>query len=300
MQRSRKSLAVTLSAMFMSGGLMLAPAMGAPPRNDPGAPTDRKTTDGGAPAGHDFGSDPKPTKTTEATGRDAAAPAAGANAASGQQVDQQINAQLQKIQQQKDNLAGDRLFVLHNSCGNQFEIALGQLALQKSQDENVKKLAQHIVQDHTQANQKLMPIAQKLQVDPPQGLPSHKQQELQILGGMDSKAFDQAYVSMMDENHAKDVTCFRNKTATAQSPDVKQYASETLPKLQQHWEMTKQSATALGLPSGNEAQPASGRIPAAGHSDSGTSGHAPAGSTPGAGPASGTNGTGTGAPSGNR
>jgi len=87
-----------------------------------------------------------------------------------------------------------------------------------------------------------------------------KQQELQIIGGMDSKMFDQKFVSSMDEHHAKDVTCFRNTAQTAQSPDVKQFASQTLPKLQEHWQLTKRTATAVGLPSEMEAQPAGGRI----------------------------------------
>jgi len=80
---------------------------------------------------------------------------------------------------------------------------------------------------------------------------------------MDAKMFDQKFVSMMDEHHAKDVTCFRNTSQLAQSPDVKQFASQTLPKLQQHWQMVKQSEQALGIQGGEgEAQPAGAKIPA--------------------------------------
>jgi len=204
-----------------------------------------------------------------AAGRDAGA-AAGHdqhNAAAGKQVDQQIDQQLQKIQQQKDNLAGDRLFVLNTAIGNQFEMSLAQMAQQKSQDQQVKQLAERILQDHQQAGQQLQQVAQKLQVEVPQGLPSVKQQELQIIGGMESKMFDQKFVSCMDEHHAKDVTCFRNTAQTAQSPDVKQFASQTLPKLQEHWQLTKRTATAVGLPSDNEAQPAGGRIQGTPRSD---------------------------------
>jgi len=199
----------------------------------------------------------------------------------GKQVDQQIDQQLQKIQQQKDNLAGDRLFVLNTAIGNQFEISFAQLTQQKSQDQSVKQLAQHILQDHQQAAQQLQQVAQKLQLDLPQGLPSMKQQELQIIGGMDSKMFDQKFVACMDELHAKDVTCFRNTAQTAQSPDVKQFASQTLPKLQQHWQMTKQTATAVGLPSDNEAQPAGSRIQGSTPGSVTPGGTTPGGSTPG-------------------
>lgn len=253
MLRTRKSLAIALSSMFLSGGLMLSPVCAADT---------------------------------------AAHQAAAGNAANAQQVDQQVNQQLQKIQQAKDNLAGDRLFVLNTALGNQFEVSVAQIAQQKSQDQHVKQIAQQLIQDHTQASQQLSQVAQKLQLELPQGLTQMKQQELQIIGGMDSKMFDQAFISMMDEHHAKDVTCFRNKTATAQSPEVKQFAAQTLPKLQQHWQMIKQSATALGLPAENEAQPAGAHVPASGaHSSSGAQ------STPGsgtsAGSSAGTSGTGT-------
>jgi len=126
----------------------------------------------------------------------------------------------------------------------------------------VKDLAQRLIQDHTQAAQQLQPIAQKLQLELPQGLPSDKQKELQILSGMDSKMFDQKFIAMMDEDHAKDVTCYRNTSQLAQSPDVKQFAQQTLPKLQQHWQMVKQSEQAMGWHTENEAQPAGAKIPA--------------------------------------
>jgi len=206
--------------------------------------------------------------------------AAGHDAAAGKQVDQQIDQQLQKIQQQKDNLAGDRLFVLNTAIGNHFEMAFAQMAQQKSQDQQVKQLAQRILQDHQQAGQQLQQVAQKLQLDLPQGLPSMKQQELQIIGGMDSKMFDQKFVASMDEHHAKDVTCFRNTTQTAQSPDVKQFASQTLPKLQEHWQLTKRTATAVGLQSDMEAQPAGGRIQGTPRSDTPRS-DTPGSTTPG-------------------
>lgn len=237
----RRGFLSTVAAIAIAGGGFCFAQQADPNRTAPGA----------APAARDAGH----------------ADAAGHNAADGKQVDQQIDQQLRKIQQQKDNLAGDRLFVLNTAIGNQCEMALAQLAQQKSQDQQVKQLAQRILQDHQQAGQQLQQVAQKLQMDLPQGLPSMKQQELQIIGGMESKMFDQKFVACMDEHHAKDVTCFRNTAQTAQSPDVKQFASQTLPKLQEHWQLTKRTATAVGLPSDLEAQPAGGRIEGTPRSD---------------------------------
>src|SRR5687768_5814025 len=139
----RRAPFTTFVATLAAGTLCLAQAA-QPDPSRPGA--------GASPAAGDRGAAPA------AGHRDAA----GAHdAAAGKQVDQQIEQQLQKIQQQKDNLAGDRLFVLNAAVGNQFEMALAQMAQQKAQDQAVKQLAQRIMQDHQQAAQQLQQVAQK-------------------------------------------------------------------------------------------------------------------------------------------
>lgn len=178
------------------------------------------------------------------------------------QVDQQVDQQLMKIEQQTDGTAGDRAFVLEAGLGGHFEVAAGRLAMEKSQDAGVKRVAQTIVQDHEQANAKLMPIAQKLQVEVPMGLTSMKQHKLNLLKSLDSREFDQAYLACMDEAHAHDVHAFRNKSQLAKSPEVKQFAAQTLPKLQEHHQLIRQTGAGLGLPTGMDAQPAGARMPA--------------------------------------
>lgn len=183
----------------------------------------------------------------------------------GQQADQQVKQQMQKIGQSSQGaMACDKLFVLEAGLGSQFEMELSRLAERKSQNDQVKQLAQQIMQDHMQATQQLQPIAQKLQVELPQGLTSMKQQKLQIYESLDAKAFDREFISTMDVLHAKDVAHFRNVSKTAATPEVKQFASQTLPKLQQHHQAIRRAGPAVGLELSdmNEAQPAGGRIPA--------------------------------------
>jgi hypothetical protein len=64
----------------------------------------------------------------------------------------------------------------------------------------------------------------------------------------------------MQGDHAKDVIEYRNCGQNAQNSQVKSYASQQLPVLQQHESHVNQAAVALGLPSAGEAIPASGRI----------------------------------------
>jgi putative membrane protein len=52
-----------------------------------------------------------------------------------------------------------QLFVTEAGKAGLKEVYLGQVALQKSQDSDVKEFARHMVRDHTSANKKLMKIA---------------------------------------------------------------------------------------------------------------------------------------------
>jgi putative membrane protein len=164
----------------------------------------------------------------------------------GQQADQQIMRQLQQIQQSPE-MAGDKLFVLGAAIDNMFEMQFSQQAAQKAQNPEVKKLAQMLMQDHQQVGQKLQQVAQQLQVQAPQGLPSMKQHEIQILASLPSEQFDKAYVAKMVETHAKGVACFANQTSLAQDEQVKQFASRTLPKLREHQQHVMRTAQAIGL-----------------------------------------------------
>jgi predicted outer membrane protein len=200
------------------------------------------------------------------TGTPAAQPGVTGKAAqfdqqAGQQVDQQINQQLKQFAQDP-NTACDKLFVLKAACGNQFEVQLGQQAQQKAQSQQVKDIAQKIVQDHQQALEKLQPIAQQLGVQLPQGLGEMKQTEIQILTSLPADQFEKQYICMMQANHAMVVTAFQGIAQLAKNEQVKQYAQDCLPKLQEHAQSIEQCAVALGLPASNynQAQPAGGRI----------------------------------------
>ena len=47
------------------------------------------------------------------------------------------------------------------------EVELGQLTLQKSQNEQVKQFAQRMIDDHTKMNDQMKPVAQQLGVSVP-------------------------------------------------------------------------------------------------------------------------------------
>lgn len=224
----------------------------------------------------------------------------------------------QKAGQQQGAMSPEKMFAKMAVIGNMKEVKLAEIAMQNASSEEVKKIAQHIQTDHKQANDKLMPIAQKLGVEVPKELPPDKQEIVTYFQSLQGEQFDKEYISAMKAGHAHDVSKYQDVAQMCKDPELKQYAQMVLPKLQQHQQHVMAAASQLGLPTGSgataagqgsdTAQPAGQRLDgsrssgqagdagAAGTSSGGSSNSSTSG---GAGGASGASGASGAAPSGN-
>ncbi|MGN6506243.1 MAG: DUF4142 domain-containing protein [Tepidisphaeraceae bacterium] len=143
--------------------------------------------------------------------------------------------------------APDAMFALEAGCGNMWEVEFGKLVADKAQDQQVKDAANQIVKDHQAAQQKLEPIAQKLGVQLPNELPAEKQAKLDIYRQLPADKLENTYLSQMRADHLKDVNVYSDEAKSAQDPDLKNYASETLPKLREHAAMLIKTAETRGM-----------------------------------------------------
>jgi putative membrane protein len=156
----------------------------------------------------------------------------------------------------------DRTFIMEATAGGLAEVQLGRLALQKASRSEVKEFGQMMVADHTKANDQLLNIAQGKGPAAPHSLePEHKaaQDHLSKLSG---EAFDRAYMQHMVKDHQKDVALYRKQATGASDPDVKQFASATLPTLQKHLQRAQEIEQIVGGTSGS-TRGTSGTSPAA-------------------------------------
>ncbi len=138
-------------------------------------------------------------------------------------------------------------FVKEASAGNQSEIALAQLAQTKAQNPEIKSLAEMIQKDHQQAQEKLQTIAQAHGVTldtNPSWTQKRAQSKLEKLSGAE---FDQQYAKDMLEDHAADIKKFEKASQNVEDSDVKQFAQEILPKLQEHLQHTASAAKSAGV-----------------------------------------------------
>jgi putative membrane protein len=119
------------------------------------------------------------------------------------------------------------------------EIELGKLAQQKAASDQVKQFASRIVDDHSKANEQLKQIASSKGVAIPSDLDRSTRREIEKLQKLSGAKFDREYMELMVSDHKKDVKEFQAEAKSAKDSDIKNFASSTLPTLEQHLDLAK-------------------------------------------------------------
>jgi putative membrane protein len=142
--------------------------------------------------------------------------------------------------------AMDKAFVKKALEGNEAEIQMGQLALQKSSDDQVKQFAQRMVDDHGKMQDQLKPIAQQLGVKVPDGPSKGDMKKMDKMKSLSGDAFDQAYIKDMVKDHKKDSSEFKQEAQNTQNPQLKQLATEGGQTIDSHLQQIQQIAQTKG------------------------------------------------------
>lgn len=132
----------------------------------------------------------------------------------------------------------DQQFVMDAAQGGMAEVELGQLALQKSKNPEVQRFARQMIQQHSQANEQLMRIATAKGVTPPPTAgPKYEAARMQLMQ-LSGASFDRAYMNEGGVNsHLEAAAVYQRETQSGQDPELKAFARQLLPAVQQHLEM---------------------------------------------------------------
>jgi putative membrane protein len=139
----------------------------------------------------------------------------------------------------------DKKFVDKAAMGGMAEVATGQLAAQQASNDQVKQFGQMMVTDHGKANDQLKQIASAKNIAIPASDPK-SDKEMAKLQGKTGPAFDKAYVKTEVKDHAATIKLFQKEADNGSAPDLKKFASDTLPTLQMHADKAGQLASAMG------------------------------------------------------
>ncbi|HEX4075957.1 MAG TPA: DUF4142 domain-containing protein [Candidatus Acidoferrales bacterium] len=138
------------------------------------------------------------------------------------------------------NTVSDTDFAKDAAAGGLAEVKLGGLAQQKGSSDTVKDFGKRMVEDHTQANDKLKQVASQENMKLPENLNKHDQKVYNKLSQLSGAEFDRAYARDMVRDHKDDIAAFQQEANNGQDRAVKNFASQTLPTLQDHLKMAQQ------------------------------------------------------------
>jgi putative membrane protein len=147
----------------------------------------------------------------------------------------------------QESTSGAASFLEHAAEGQESEIDLGQLAIEKAQDDQVKQFGARMVEDHQKARQEVSQLASKeglhLVAQPSE---QHKQLKAQ-LSKLSGQEFDRAYISTMLREHAKEMKELGQHSLMEKNKDVRQWAASALPVVKEHLDQAKTIASSLGI-----------------------------------------------------
>ena len=131
-------------------------------------------------------------------------------------------------------------FLVKAADGGMAEVELGGLGQQKATNAKVKDFAAMMVHDHTMANDQVKTLASQRNVTLPATVSDENMKKKDDLSKKSGKDFDKAYMDAMVSDHEKTIDLFKSGAEKSNDADVKTFANNTLPKLQQHLDAAKE------------------------------------------------------------
>lgn len=129
------------------------------------------------------------------------------------------------------------------AVSNQFEIDSSKIALEKSQNNDVKTFAQQMIDDHGKADSDFKTALSSSKVDAskvPTSLDDKHQKIVDRLNTESGATFDKDYIKAQTDAHKEAVSLFSTYSKTGKDDSLKTFATNTLPTLQQHLDHVKE------------------------------------------------------------
>jgi len=134
----------------------------------------------------------------------------------------------------------DTQFAKKAAQGGMAEVKLGQLAQEKGTSDSVKKFGQRMVEDHTKAGDELKRAAAQENIGLPGDISAKDKATYDSLSKLSGAAFDRAYARDMVKDHEEDFADFNKEANGGKNAAIKDFATQTLPTLQDHLKEAKE------------------------------------------------------------
>jgi len=137
-------------------------------------------------------------------------------------------------------------FLRHAMMANMAEVKLGQLATERASSSQVKQFAQHMIDSHTKANEKVKEIAKLKGVETPTDLDEKHKETQERLSNLRGSEFDRAYMEHMVKDHKEVLAAFTAQSKNSKDEEVRGLATTMNPELERHLQMATDTRQQIG------------------------------------------------------
>jgi len=117
------------------------------------------------------------------------------------------------------------------------EVRFAQLAETKAADPAVRRFATKMLADHTTVGEQLATLAQSKGITLPSDMDAGHETLYRQLQSMSGPAFDRAYVNGQMQDVTMVIEAFQTEADSGKDPQVRSFAQQYLPMMQQHLQM---------------------------------------------------------------
>jgi putative membrane protein len=141
--------------------------------------------------------------------------------------------------------ATDREFAETAARMGMAEVQLATNVSNRAQTQEARSFAQRMITDHNRSNGELATLGATKGIDPPADIEPDKKSLDTKLSGLTGPELDRTYMQAMVDDHAAAVSRFQSASAQLTDPDLKAWATKTLPVLQEHHRMAQEILATL-------------------------------------------------------
>ena len=131
-------------------------------------------------------------------------------------------------------------FAKDAATGGMMEVKLGDIAQKNGADAAVKNFGKMMVEDHSKLNDEFKALAARKNITLPTSVTDDQQSDIDKLSKETGTDFDKDYVSMMVDDHQKDIDEFKDARDKINDADIKDFINNALPVLEKHLNAIKQ------------------------------------------------------------
>jgi putative membrane protein len=140
-----------------------------------------------------------------------------------------------QAQRRAPGRAADLNFVAAAGAGDQYEIQSSQLALERSQNQDVREFALMMITDHNRTTQEVTEAARRDGLTPPPPMMTAAQRMMvRQLRNARGRAFDTLYISQQRTAHSQALMLHRNRSHVRPNSALSQAAAGAVPIVQGH------------------------------------------------------------------